>query len=90
MLRKYKKRKYIHLKEKSFIKRFQKRIIIQNKGTYVMLFLGIFFASFIFLFGFMMTPSINRYLDHMEKSIHAHYQYILKAPLEIKKRKRQQ
>ena len=83
-LRKHKKRKYIHLKEKSFIKRFQKRIIIQNKGTYVMLFLGIFFASFIFLFGFMMTPSINRYLDHMEKSIHAHYQYILKAPLEIK------
>lgn len=83
-LRKHKKRKYIHLKEKSFIKRFQKRIMIQNKGTYVMLFFGIFFASFLFIFGFMMTPSINRYLENMEKSIHADYQYILKAPIEIK------
>lgn len=56
-----------------------------------MLFLGIFFASFIFLFGFMMTPSINRYLDHMEKSIHAHYQYNFKGiHWKLKMRKRQQ
>lgn len=83
-LRQHKKRKYIYLKNKSFIKRFQKRIIIQNKGTYVMLFFGIFFASFIFIFGFMMTPSIDHYLENVERSIHADYQYILKAPIEIK------
>ena len=82
-LRKHKRRKYIYLKNKSFIKRFQKRIIIQNKGTYLMLFLGILFASFIFIFGFMLTPSIDHYLENMEKSIHADYQYILKLPLEI-------
>lgn len=82
-LRKQKKRRYIHLKEKSFIKRFQKRILLQNKGTYIMLFFGIFFASFIFLFGFMMTPSINHYLENMEASIHASYQYVLKAALEV-------
>lgn len=78
-----KHKKYIHLKEKSFIKRFQKRILIQNKGTYLMLSLGLIFASFLFLFGMMMTPTIEHYLDNMKESIHAKYHYVLKAPIEI-------
>lgn len=79
---KQKQKRYIHLKKNSFIKRFQQRVLLQNKGIYFMLSLGIIFASFLFLFGFMLTPTIEHYLENMEKSIHAEYQYIVKVPIE--------
>lgn len=81
-LHKNKKRHYIHLKQASFLKRYRQRVIIQNKGSYLVLMIGIVFASFLLTFGFCITPSINNYLDNMKDSVKSNYQYILKIPVE--------
>lgn len=81
-LRKRKHRKYISLRNGRFMNRFRMRIILQNKGSYITLCIGIIFASFIFMFGMIMTPSMNHYIDNSKQSIKADYQYILKAPVE--------
>ena len=77
-----KKSHYIHLKQTSFIKRYRQRVILQNKGSYLVLMIGIIFASFLLTFGFCITPSIERYLENMENSIKTNYQYLLKVPVE--------
>ena len=77
-----KKSHYINLKQTSFIKRYRQRVILQNKGSYLVLMIGIIFASFLLTFGFCITPSIERYLENMENSIKTNYQYLLKVPVE--------
>lgn len=81
-LRKQRVRKYIRLHGSSFFQRFRIRIILQNKGSYFVLFVGIIFASFLFMFGLIMTPSMEHYIAESEASIRAEYQYLLKQPVE--------
>lgn len=81
-LHKPKKTKYIHLKRKDFFNRFRMRIILQNKGSYLTLIIGIFFATFIFIFGIMLTPTLDHYIDETRQSVKTNYQYLLKAPIE--------
>lgn len=80
-LHKNKRSHYIHLKQISFIKRYRQRVILQNKGSYVILMVGIIFASFLLTFGLCLLPSIDNYLDNMKDSTKANYQYILKMPV---------
>ena len=82
-IHKTKKRRYIHLRSGAFMKRFRIRIILQNKGSYLTLFFGILFASFIFMFGVIMQPSLGRYIENLENDVKAEYQYILKVPVEV-------
>jgi len=56
--------------------------VIQNKGSYITLFVGVFLASFILMFGLVMTPMISHYVDSIKQSAVSDYQYILKAPVE--------
>ncbi|MFR6124186.1 hypothetical protein [Faecalibacillus intestinalis] len=77
-LSKNKKRHYVHLKQKFFIKRYRQRVILQNKGSYLVLMIGIVFASFLLTFGFVLS-SINKYLDNMNDSVKSNYQYILSS-----------
>ena len=82
---KNKVRKHINLKHGSFFRRFQIRVILQNKGSYFTLFVGIIFASFIFVFGLIMQPTIDKYMEITKDSVKTEYQYVLKAPVELKK-----
>lgn len=41
-----KKSHYIHLKQTSFIKRYRQRVILQNKGSYLVLMIGIILLVF--------------------------------------------
>jgi putative ABC transport system permease protein len=50
-LRKDYKNSAIKLPNISFLSRFRIRVILQNKSSYAMLFIGIFMASFLLLFG---------------------------------------
>ena len=77
-------KQHIKLKHGSFFRRFQIRVILQNKGSYFTLFIGILFASFILMFGIVMGPCIDNYLQNSEDSIKADYQYVLKQPVDIK------
>jgi putative ABC transport system permease protein len=63
-----------------FIARFRLRTILSNKGSYAMLFVGIFFANFILMLGLVLAPSIDGYIKDVEHNAAAQYQYILKMP----------
>lgn len=78
-------RKTIKLPNFKFITRFRLRVIIQNRGSYLMLFLGIFLASFLLMFGIGLDPLMDHYTEDIDQSLPYNYQYILKAPADVDK-----
>lgn len=79
-LKKRHDKKSIKLPNFSFINRFRLRVIIQNFGSYVMLFFGIFLASFLLMFGIGLDPLLDHYTEDIDQSLPYNYQYFLKAP----------
>lgn len=67
-----------------FLSRFCMRIILQNKGNFLVLFIGVAFASSLLLYGLSLKPLFVHYKDTIEANSPAKYQYILKAPIETK------
>lgn len=81
-LKKGKERKTVKLPNFRFINRFRLRVIIQNRGSYLMLFFGIFFASFLLMFGIGLDPLLDHYTEDIDQSLPYNYQYLLKAPVD--------
>ena len=81
-LKRHKQSRAVKLPDISFKKRFLLRVLLQNKSTYVLLFAGIFFASFIFLFGSLFAPLLHNFKDNVQDSKICDYQYILKNQVE--------
>lgn len=81
-LHKKKQKRAVKLPNFSFMNRFRLRVILQNKGSYLILFLGIFLASFLLMFGIGLEPLMNHYTEEIDKTLPYEYQYILKAPVE--------
>ena len=81
-LRRHRQRRYIPLHGSSFFQRFRIRIILQNKGSYLVLFLGIIFARFLLMFALILTPSMEQYIRNLEADTRCDYQYLLKAPVQ--------
>lgn len=81
-LKKKKQRKSAKLPDVSFLNRFRLRVILQNKSSYIMLFIGIFLASFLLMFGIGLDPLMAHYTETIDESIPFEYQYLLKAPVE--------
>ena len=81
-LRRHRQRRYIPLHGSSFFQRFRIRIILQNTGSYLVLFLGIIFASFLLMFALILTPSMEQYIRNLEADSRCDYQYLLKAPVQ--------
>ena len=79
-LKKRHDKKSIKLPNFSFINRFRLRVIIQNFGSYAMLFFGIFLASFLLMFGIGLDPLLDHYTEDIDQSLPYNYQYFLKAP----------
>ncbi len=73
------KEKSMRLPEMHFFARFRLRIILQNKSSYLTLFVGIFFASFLLLFGLVLGPLLSHYEETTLENVLAEYQYVLKA-----------
>ena len=67
-----------------FITRFRLRIILQNKGNYITLFVGILFANIMLLFGMMMHPLLTHYQNEIVDNMIAKNQYVLKNSVEVK------
>ncbi len=82
-----KKKGVIKLGHFKFFTRFRLRVIFQNISAYFTLFLGVFFASILLLFGMMMSPLLSHFKDDVINSKISDYQYILKAPVETKNSK---
>lgn len=81
-LKKGKSKRGMRLPDIRFINRFRLRSVLANKGSYAMLFLGIFLANTIMMLGLVLKPSIDGYIDKMEAEAVSQYQYILKAPVD--------
>ncbi len=62
--------------------RFRIRVLLQNMPNYITIFIGIFFANIILLFGMALPPLIENYQAEITSNMICDYQYILKAPVE--------
>ena len=62
--------------------RFRLRVIFQNRANYIMMFVGIFFANVLLLFGMGLPEMLNVYRDSVEEHMLADYQTILTVPEE--------
>ncbi len=78
-----KKQKAVKLPNIRFFDRFRLRIILQNKSSYLTLFVGIVFANILLLFGMMMVPLLNHFQQETIDNMIADYQYILNVPDKI-------
>ncbi len=77
------KKKAFRLNTKiGIMNRFRIRVIFQNIPNYITIFIGIFFANAILLFGMMFTPMLDHYQDVITSNLLANHQYLLKAPME--------
>ncbi len=81
-LNKKKQKRAVKLPEVSFMARFRIRVLLQNKVSYLILFVGIFISSFLLMFGIGLQPLIDHYVEEIDDSLTYDYQYILKAPVE--------
>lgn len=75
-----KRKKAMRLPNLKLFNRFRLRIILQNKSSYFTLFVGIFFANVLLLFGMMMVPLLDHYKQVTVENMLAPYQYILNVP----------
>ena len=82
-LHKKKQKRALKLPDFSFMTRFRIRVLLQNKVNYLILFVGVFIASFLLMFGMGLQPLIDHYVDEIDDSLEYEYQYLLKAPIEI-------
>ena len=80
-LRRHHHKKAIRIPNFKFMTRFRIRIILQNLTAYLTMFIGIFFASVLLLFGLMMSPLLSSYKSEVIDSKIANYQYVLKTPV---------
>jgi putative ABC transport system permease protein len=83
-LSKKRKRKAVKLPNWRFLARFRTRIILQNKSSYLIMFIGIAFSNIILLFGLVMTPLLDNYKKLVVDSMPCAYQYVLKTKTETK------
>lgn len=82
-LKRRQKKKAFRLNTKiAIMTRFRIRIIFQNMSNYITIFIGVFFANFILLFGFMFNPILDNFKDDIIDNMIAQYQYILKSETE--------
>ncbi|MCR5784894.1 MAG: ABC transporter permease [Eubacterium sp.] len=63
-----------------FFHRFRLRVIMQNVPNYIVMFLGIFLAEFLLLFGIGLGPILVNYQESIPQNMISNYQYILKIP----------
>ncbi len=82
-LKKKGKKKLVHLSSKlPFFGRFRTRIFFQNIPSYFVLFIGIFAAAILAVFGSMFGPLLDDYTELVQKTKIAEYQYILMDQVE--------
>ncbi|MGN8800736.1 ABC transporter permease [Candidatus Merdisoma sp. HCP28S3_D10] len=63
-----------------FFTRFRLRVIFQNAGNYLILFIGILFANMLLMFGLALPAVLDHYQAEIEQNLLSKYQYILQVP----------
>ncbi len=68
-------------KRMRFLDRFRIRVLIQNKSSYITLFVGLFFANFLLFFGMMLPPLMEHFQETVTQSMLANYTYTIQIPV---------
>ena len=77
-LKRRQKKKAFKLNTKiGILKRFRLRVIFQNMPNYVTIIIGVLFANFLLLFGFMFGPLLDHYQEEITSNLICQYQYCL-------------
>ena len=63
-----------------FFDRFRIRILIQNKSSYIILFMGLLFANMLLFFGMMLPPLLVHYQGIVTETMLAKHTYMLQIP----------
>ncbi len=63
-----------------FFDRFRIRILIQNKSSYIILFMGLLFANVLLFFGMMLPPLLVHFQGIVTESMLAKHTYLLQIP----------
>ena len=75
------KRGALRLNERiRFFSRFRIRVILQNIPDYIVLFVGVFFAEILLLFGLVIPDDLEHYQDTLPDEMISEDQYILTVP----------
>lgn len=75
------KKQYVpKLRNGGILKRFRTRVVLQNRGAYITLFVGILLANVLLIFGLIMPPVLSNFKAEVLDSRFSDYQYILKVP----------
>lgn len=77
-----KKKHVMQLKRGKFLSRFTKRVIFQNIGLYITMFVGVFLSFILLIFGTTLKPSLTEFSHDSVKSMICKEQYVLKNPQE--------
>ena len=78
-LRTSKRKKAMRLPSWSFLKRFRLRILFDNMGGYLVLFVGIAFVMLMLGFSIGLPETLDHYKSRMDENLISNYQYILKG-----------
>ena len=78
-LRTSKRKKAMRLPSWSFLKRFRLRILFDNMGGYLVLFVGIAFVMLMLAFSIGLPETLDHYKSRMDENLISNYQYILKG-----------
>lgn len=71
-----------------FLSRFRLRVIFQNLGSYVILFVGILFANLLLMFGLLFPSAMEHYQDTMPDNMLSQYTTMLTVPANAANEKR--
>jgi putative ABC transport system permease protein len=63
-----------------FFDRFRIRILIQNKSSFLILFVGLLFSNMLLFFGMMLPPMLVHYQGIVTDTMLANYTYLLQIP----------
>ncbi len=78
-LRSSKRKKAMRLPSWSFLKRFRLRILFDNMGGYLVLFVGIAFVMLMLAFSIGLPETLDHYKGQMDENLISNYQYVLKG-----------
>ena len=74
-----KRKKAMRLPSWSFLKRFRLRILFDNMGGYLVLFVGIAFVMLLLAFSIGLPQTLDHYKENIDENMLSNYQYVLKG-----------
>lgn len=83
----FKRHKAVPLKLSAKLKIFTRikiRTILDNKGIYSLIIVGIIISNILLIFGLSILPIVNRHAENVKKNIIANYEYTLTRPVKTK------